>query len=580
MASKFSLLTSLTLNASGFNTGLESAKKSTQSFAQGTEKATSLIANSYSKLGGELSNVAAPIAGLTSVVTNSIASFRLMIPAITGVKLALIASGIGAIVVALGIAFAALTSYLTGTSEGAGKLREAFGYISGAVTALMNRLKYLGAAIFSLFSGDWEGMKKNFAEAFSSGFFDEVVAASKEGNELAKQRNALLEANNAYNLEEIKLKQRYLELETQAKDKTEDANSTAQERLDIYNQMLAVDNEMDTKKKKLLDWELQIAAATLKAKGNNASQADKEAYYAVAKKVGDWEAANFTETQSQNKQKQKLERDLAREKGYLNSEASALILKQNKEFLDKQKQLVKSNVEVAKPTLKAPMIGNIGLANIKDPMQQELAMVDEKYKNMLIKDENYYKERQAIIDRYAEERKAKEQNTIDSIGMGLEVLGNIFSIQKNRELAAAGNNAKKREEIEKRFANKQKAINIAQAVMNGALGITKALSLPTPFNWIEAALIGAMTATQVGVIASQKFAMGGIVGGASYSGDKVSAMVNSGEMILNSRQQNQLFDIANGKNSFGNDGEIKLRVAGSDLVAVLSNTNRRAINFR
>ena len=164
--------------------------------------------------------------------------------------------------------------------------------------------------------------------------------------------------------------------------------------------------------------------------------------------------------------------------------------------------------------------------------------------------------------------------------MGLEVLSNIFAISKNKELAAAGSNSKKREEIEKKYANKQKVINIGQAMMNGALGVTKALSLPTPFNWIEAGLIAAMTATQVGVIASQKFANGGIVGGYSFSGDKVSALVNSGEMILNKSQQANLFDIANGRNLFGDSGEIKLKVVGSDLVAVLANQNRRAINFR
>ena len=41
------------------------------------------------------------------------------------------------------------------------------------------------------------------------------------------------------------------------------------------------------------------------------------------------------------------------------------------------------------------------------------------------------------------------------------------------------------------------------------------------------------------------YARGGIVGGTSYTGDKVPAMVNSGEMILNKAQQATLFKIAN-----------------------------------
>lgn len=43
--------------------------------------------------------------------------------------------------------------------------------------------------------------------------------------------------------------------------------------------------------------------------------------------------------------------------------------------------------------------------------------------------------------------------------------------------------------------------------------------------------------------------MGGIVGGTSYSGDRVMAMVNSGEAILTKQQQMRFLDIANGKST-------------------------------
>jgi hypothetical protein len=47
------------------------------------------------------------------------------------------------------------------------------------------------------------------------------------------------------------------------------------------------------------------------------------------------------------------------------------------------------------------------------------------------------------------------------------------------------------------------------------------------------------------------FQAGGIVEGASMSGDSIYARVNSGEMILNAAQQQKLFDMANGKGSSG-----------------------------
>lgn len=53
-----------------------------------------------------------------------------------------------------------------------------------------------------------------------------------------------------------------------------------------------------------------------------------------------------------------------------------------------------------------------------------------------------------------------------------------------------------------------------------------------------------------------RYATGGIVPGSSYSGDRVVARVNSGEMILNDSQQAQLFKLANGQG--GNDRTLAL----------------------
>ena len=68
--------------------------------------------------------------------------------------------------------------------------------------------------------------------------------------------------------------------------------------------------------------------------------------------------------------------------------------------------------------------------------------------------------------------------------------------------------------------------------------------LPFPAN---IAAIAAGIAAVVGALAMVgSFATGGIVPGSSYSGDKLTAHVNSGEMILNASQQKRLFAIANG----------------------------------
>ena len=76
-----------------------------------------------------------------------------------------------------------------------------------------------------------------------------------------------------------------------------------------------------------------------------------------------------------------------------------------------------------------------------------------------------------------------------------------------------------------------------------ANGVASAMSLPFPANL---AAIATVVGTVTGIFASlPKFATGGIVPGTSFTGDKVPALLNSGEMVLNGSQQSNLFQMLN-----------------------------------
>ena len=105
-----------------------------------------------------------------------------------------------------------------------------------------------------------------------------------------------------------------------------------------------------------------------------------------------------------------------------------------------------------------------------------------------------------------------------------------------------------------------KAAALAQHALNVPKAISNALSsAPPPFNFGLAALVGTAMVAQGVKIASSKppsFATGGIVGGNSFTGDKVAANVNSGEMIFNRRQQENLFNSVNQGNIGSKRGNI------------------------
>lgn len=101
-----------------------------------------------------------------------------------------------------------------------------------------------------------------------------------------------------------------------------------------------------------------------------------------------------------------------------------------------------------------------------------------------------------------------------------------------------------------------------------ARGAASAASAPWPAN---IGAIASVMATLISTFASfPKFADGGIVGGSSYFGDKLLARVNSGELILNQKQQESLYhmteDDRGGGVTIGFD-----RVRGSDIYLALKN---------
>lgn len=101
-----------------------------------------------------------------------------------------------------------------------------------------------------------------------------------------------------------------------------------------------------------------------------------------------------------------------------------------------------------------------------------------------------------------------------------------------------------------------KAAAVSQATIDGTAAVQKALaSAPPPFNFALATLVGVASAANIAKIASAKppkYKDGGIVPGASFTGDQVMARVNSGEMILNQRQQANLFNQINSGGGSGN----------------------------
>ena len=95
---------------------------------------------------------------------------------------------------------------------------------------------------------------------------------------------------------------------------------------------------------------------------------------------------------------------------------------------------------------------------------------------------------------------------------------------------------------------------------------------------LAAAAIGTIMGILLSVISKSKFANGGIVPGASKIGDFNLVRVNGGELILNQRQQKNLFDMIdkNRVNTVNNTtGNVVFTIQGDKLVGVIDNYNKK-----
>jgi len=96
------------------------------------------------------------------------------------------------------------------------------------------------------------------------------------------------------------------------------------------------------------------------------------------------------------------------------------------------------------------------------------------------------------------------------------------------------------------------------AIASGALAIVNGFATQPfiPAGIAAGALATGLAGVQIATVKAQKpiapsFADGGIVPGTSFVGDKVSANVNSGELLLNKEQQTELYNIAKGTRASG-----------------------------
>lgn len=228
-----------------------------------------------------------------------------------------------------------------------------------------------------------------------------------------------------------------------------------------------------------------------------------------------------------NERKAELQKDFELTEKALQAEYEAKALQQEIDNATEQERI---SLELERKAAEFEL-----LKNLDDEQKSALFESEQAYQNKLLQLQAETNEASRAL---VEQRVADTQTIVNSMSGALDSIDKLVQATASNEKSAA-------------IASKAIALGKIAVETGVALasGIAQSQSVPFPANIAAmattVATVLANIASAVTTVKGAKFATGGIVGGTSYTGDKVQANVNSGEMILNRQQQTKLFDIAN-----------------------------------
>ena len=487
-----------------------------------------------------------------------------------------------ALVGAIVIAFRALVDAFKGSEDRMRELQTAFAPFEGVINtgkqALDAFAKVIGGVVVEALGKMAEGMNWLLEKIDAFGeflgkdwdFSKRVQANAEAAKQIAAQDQALIDKKRAFQVEEAKLNNEISELRAKAAEKDK---YTTDQRIAFMERTRDLELQLANKRKSIAEDELQLAQTRAAQSENDAAANDALAaaqanvinqttdYNNKVRELNGTIAELTKQTEEYKASLSAGDLVLTDEEvnnivaSYMNmgAKVAATMEELQKEYGVNLLQREDEEEEVPDPTSAAASMGwtEEALAYYKDLLSQGLeahtafTQAQEKNNEVLAAQE-------AAMQ--AEREKAMK-NAAATMATSFGQISDLMAQYGEENEAAA--------KASKAFALMQvvlsNGISIAEGAKGIAAGMASAAAVPFPANIAAiisvVAQIGAIIGTVASTIAQAKqivqganagsFEGGGVVKGNSYTGDKLTANVNSTEVILNREQQaNTLFNMA------------------------------------
>ena len=490
-----------------------------------------------------------------------------------------------ALVGAIVIAFKALVDAFKGSEDRMRELQTAFAPFEGVINTGKQALDAFAKVVSDVVVTALGGLSKAvqwviekvdaIGEAFGQDWHlaERVEENRKAAESIAAQDQALIDKKRAFQVEEAQLNNKISELRAKAAEKDK---YTTDQRIAFMERARDLELELANKRKSIAEDELQLAQ-TRAAQSENDAAANDALAEAQANVINQTTAYNnkvrelngtIAELTKQTEEykaslsagdlvltDEEVEEIVA---SYMNmgAKVAATMEELQEEYGVNLLKREEEEEDVPDPTVAAARMGwtEEALDYYKDLLSQGVeahtAFTQAQEKNNEV---------------LAAQEKAMQEARENALKNAVSVYANTFG-QISNMLAQYGKENEAAAKASKAFALMQvllaNGVSIAEGAKGMAAGIASAAATPFPAN-IPAmisvvAQIGAIVGTVASTISQAKqivqganagsFEGGGVVKGNSYTGDKLTANVNSGEVILNREQQaNLLFGMANAR---------------------------------
>jgi len=621
-------LSVVVLNLTTQQRKLDLSTKSGQQQYKALQKEINTANNSITKytgvtggLIGKLDNLPGPIGNATSSIVG-----------MGKAMWALVANPVGATIAAITAALALLYKAFTSTDSGANKLSGTFKAIGNVVDVLLDRTMSYYNMIWSLFTFDWEGVKKNGKDAFG-GIGKQIAETAKAGYNYIQIMDDIDDREAASAITIANLEKEYKALYIASKNRALGAKEqlrladlamqkeTEKNKLEVQFQLErteATKNDLATKiqagamtiesRQKMLDKWLTMNQEEMKA---------EEAKNGLFAEFVNKNEADFQELQKMAAAKINTEQELNDKTARLQTSMFAF----KKEIADEEKQLVEESKKRTTERTKAEKeasekrieFNNAILDGEEKRQEEELKLwaerINEKYelglkeieiekgiKDSIAKLNQEYRDKEeeaaaketdkllADIEKIKDEREKNEEDFKQAAKQQAIELGNyLFDSKKNqlqREFEAAEGNAEKQKALSKKIAQAEKNQALFNIAMNTAVAITKVLGQTGIFGlaaWIPIAALGAVQAAMVQATPIPQFAKGTnfAPGGVSLVGEKGRELIQkrNGEIFLANNPA--LVNLERGSKVFNNQ-KTEAMLNDANIVSELRQT-RKAI---